>query len=135
MTDVTAILPRASPRRVVRSESVRRGAFARLEKMGLPTVDTGDVLNPDADVEEPSILDGPWGWIVRAGLYLGGALLGYGLVRGAMLMYTRLMHSIPAIASAAAEPVDAALNQAAIASTPTVLLQRARELLSRPKAG
>lgn len=135
MTDVSAILPRASPRRVVKSESVRRGAFARLEKMGLPAVDAGDVLNPDTDVEEPSILDGPWGWIVRAGLYLGGALLGYGLVRGAMLMYTRLMHSVPAIAAVPSDPLEAVASGATPASTPMALLQRARELLSRPKAG
>lgn len=103
--------------------------------MGLAPVDTGDVLNPDTDVEEPSILDGPWGWIMRAGLYLGGALLGYGMVRGAMLMYTRLIHSVPAITAASSDPLEAVVSGATPATTPLPILERARALLSRPKAG
>lgn len=134
MTDVSAILPRASPRRVVQSAAVRRGAFARLEKMALPNVDAGDVLHPETEADELSILDGPWGWIMRAGLYLGGALLGYGLVRGAMLMYTRLTHSVPAIAAVPSDPLDAVVSGATSAATPTALLDRARALLSRAKA-
>lgn len=101
--------------------------------MSLPDVDPMDVLNPDTEAEEPSIFDGPWGWIMRAGLYLGGALLGYGLVRGAMLMYTRLTHSIPAIAAVPSDPLDAVVSGAASTATPSALLDRARALLSRAK--
>lgn len=133
MTDISAILPRSSPTRVVRSDAVRKGAFARLEKMALPNVDATDVLLSEEE-NEPSILDGPWGWILRAGLYLGGALLGYGIVQGALLMYARLTRAVPAITAVPSDPVEAAMSGAASASTPPALLERARQLLSRTKA-
>lgn len=129
----------------MRSDAVRRGAFARLEKMNLPVGDPYEVLHPQTDQqpaspmtgldEEPSIFDGPWGWILRGGLYLGGALLGYGIVRGALMMYARLTNSIPAITAVPSDPLEAVVTGAVPPTSSPALLERARALLSRPKAG